>query len=150
MVAKLAALSRRCRSARGGSSVSSIIRSTYVPSAVPSAGFEHALTALEGNPVRDNYLVKHVVPVWLGTFEGAFPANPPADGTRGHAGCPGGACRSLMCRKLAAGTWTWTSSTEVPRSDVQRQDKRPVMPLVARGDELAPSLRTPPGDRQPW
>jgi hypothetical protein len=67
MVAKLAALSRRCRSARGGSSVSSIIRSTYVPSAVPSAGFEHALTALEGNPVRDNYLVKHVVPVWLGT-----------------------------------------------------------------------------------
>ena len=88
MVAKLAALSRRCRSARGGSSVSSIIRSTYVPSAVPSAGFEHALTALEGNPVRDNYLVKHVVPVWLGTFGGSIPGEPAGRRHSGPRGVP--------------------------------------------------------------
>jgi hypothetical protein len=70
--------------------------------------------ALEGNPVRDNYLVKRAVTVWLGRKGAAVPANPPGRRYSGPRGCPGGAYRSLMCRKLAAGAWAWRSFTEVP------------------------------------
>jgi hypothetical protein len=44
----------------------------------------HALTAPEGNPVHESYLVKHAAPVWLGGVWGAFPKLiGRQDGTRG-------------------------------------------------------------------
>jgi len=89
MVAKLVALVRRCRSARGAGARSARLSVQFMwpPAVWPPAGFAPALTALEGNPVRDNYLVKHAAPVW-GPYAGSMPGEPPGRPHSGHAGAP--------------------------------------------------------------